>query len=205
MKITRQNNQNEKSKITAPWLYEFAYDLAKNSYNNVDYLKDYFNSRKPNKGFNTIDEKMADIKDRVGFDLARKISEEVSKNNIIAAESCKCQNSCSCTIKKAEYQHPEEDVRLMGNILNYIQDMIKHEPHLDRATIISQCRDEEGLGFNRLRINQEKLNNFIDDQLKIQNDKRKSNLVSYIPNDPFGDSDSQNWEAEYYRHSKPGG
>jgi hypothetical protein len=211
MKVQRQGDIKEKSKITATWLYEFAHDLEKGAYNNVDYLKQYFDSRQKGKGFDSIDEKMADIKDRVGFDLARKISEEVNKNNKVTASnhsSCECstpKTACGCKIKQAEYKHPEEDVRLMGNILSYVKDMVKHEPYLDRATIISKCRDEEELGFGRLSINQDKFKSFVDDLLSSNKSKNSSELVSYIPNEPFSESDANDWEAEYYKHSKPEG
>jgi hypothetical protein len=210
MKINRQDGK-EKSNITAPWLYEFAHDLEKGAYNNVDYLKNYFDSRTKSVKFDSIDEKMADIKDRVGFDLARKISQEVNNGSPVTASektSCGCtipKPACSCKVKQAEYKHDARDVQLMGNILNYVKDMIKHEPHLDRATVVSRCRDEEGLGFGNLRINQAKFESYIDDCLSESDDKEKSELISYIPSEPLGEADAQDWEAEYYRHSKPEG
>jgi hypothetical protein len=199
MKVNRQDS-NEKNNITAPWLYEFAYDLEKGAYNNVDYLKDYFDGRKKDKSFKSIDEKMADIKERVGFNLARKISEEVNKDDkvTISEDSLKTVN-----IKNAEYKHSEKDIKLMDNIMRYVKDMVKHEPHLDRAIIIARCRDEDDLGFGRLRINLEKFYNWVDEQLEEASDKKDSELIYYIPSEPFGDSDTQDWEAEYYRHSKP--
>ena len=197
MKINRQDSK-EKNNITAPWLYEFAHDLEKGAYNNVDYLKDYFDSRKKEKSFNTIDEKMADIKERVGFDLARKISEEINKDDkLVAANTTESLKN----IKTAEYKHEEKDIKLMANILKYVKDMIHHESDLNRAVILARCRDEHDLGFERLRINLEKFSKWIDEQLE---DTKELELISYIPSEQTSsETDVKDWEAEYYRHSKP--
>ncbi len=198
MKINRHNSK-EKNEITVPWLYEFAHDLEKGAYNNVDYLKDYFDSRKKDKGFDSISEKMADIKERVGFDLARKISEETNKDTKITTS----KTSTPSSIKQAEYKHPEKDVALMANILKYVKDMIKYEPHLDRAIIIARCRDEVDLGLGRLRINLDKFYKWIDSELDKSSEKDGSELITYIPNEPMGVGDTDDYKAEYYSHGEP--
>ena len=206
MKISRQD-QKEKSKTTAWWLYEFAYDLEKNA-QNIDYLKDYLDKKLKSKQFNTIEEKLADIRERIGFDLARKITNEIEKLSQIkestAAENCACNNSssesCSCPVKTA-MKHPERDVEIMGNILNYIKDMVKHEPHLDSATIISRCKDEEGLRFGDIekRIDKGKLVSYIND---LADSKVDGELAKYVPSDQL-DVSSEDDIAEYYNHAEP--
>lgn len=198
MKVNRHDSK-EKSKVTAPWLYEFAYDLEKGAYNNVDYLKDYFDSRTKKK-FSSIDEKMADIKERVGFDLARKISEEINKDDKLTAS----QDLEASNIKQAEHKHKhsDRDIKLMENILKYVKDMIRHEPHLDRAAVVARCKDETDLGLDKLRINFGVFHNWIDKKLEKANDKEPE-LVSYVPNEPLGEGDADDYRAEYYSHAEP--
>lgn len=203
MKVNRQSDQKEKYNITSSWMYEFAHDLEKNA-QNVDYLRQYLDSRVKKKVFNTIDEKLADIKDRVGFDLARKISEETSKDFKVESskKDCDC-NSCGCQVKEAQDKssHSEKDLGLMSNILKYIQDMIKHEPYLDAATVIARCRKEDGLGFGQLRIDLSKLRTFIDAELK--NHEEKISPIFYVPSSTMNDGEAENLEAEYFNHALP--
>ena len=164
MKINR-HSQQEENKTTALWLHEFAYDLEKNA-QNVDYLKDYLNKIQKGKKFGSIEEKLADIRSRVGLDLAIKLSNEIDNINHVSLSSitpgtcCGETQKCSCEVKTAQAQHSERDISIMNNILKYIQDMIKHAPYLDRATTIARCRKEAGLNVNNLRIDLSKLQNF---------------------------------------------
>jgi len=216
MKIKR-HGLKEKNKITAMWLFEFAHDLDKNA-QNIDYLKDYLDKVHKNKRFNSIDEKLADIKERIGFDLTQKVVNEIEKisneklanhDHNSASNSCGCNsasNSCSCPVKTA-MTHPPRDVELMSNILKYIKDMIQHEPHLDSATILSRCKDEDGLRFVDLekKIDREKLVSYIKDLLKSQDNDSNNSLVSYTPSDDKENSsvDSDNSIADYYGHAEP--
>lgn len=202
MKITRQD-QTETNNITAGWLSDFATDLEKNA-QNIDYLKDYLNKIHKHKQFNSIEEKLADIRERVGFDLARKITNEIEKTSNASEEDCGCNSSsksCSCPVKTAS-EHQERDVQIMGNILNYIKDMVEHEPHLDSTTIISRCKNEEGLRFNDIesRIDRAKLISYIKDLLGKQED---DGLASYVPQHSESRNESEDQIAEYYNHAEP--
>lgn len=206
MKINRLGD-NEDYKTTAFWLYEFGYDLAKNA-KEIDYLRDYLNTLQVNKSFNTIDEKIADLRNRVGLDLAIKISNEINKDNISSAsKECECKNNtnekCLCKVKQAS-MHSEKDVSTMKNILEYIQDMIKNEPHLNAAVVISRCENENGLGFDYLskKIDQGKLIKYIDSLL----DKNKLSghqNVRYTPAVVDNDYSVEDISAEYYNHAEP--
>jgi len=210
MKINR-HSLKEENHITALWLYEFAHGLDKNA-QHLDYLKDYLDKMYKDKKFNSIEEKLADIKERVGFDLAKKIVNEIEKisNEKITTAGQSCNNSssekCSCEVKTA-MKHSERDVKLMDNILKYISDTVEHEPHLDSATIISRCRNEDGLRFNDLRIDIGKLKDWIDKKIlsNSSNNFSRDQLeeVSYIPPEPSTDGDADDKVAEYYTHAEP--
>jgi hypothetical protein len=120
MKVNRQSDI-ETNKTTAFWLYEFAHDLEKKAAG-TDYLKEYLNKNYNNKKFNTIEEKLADIRERIGFNIATKIVEQIEKNSQDSKESktakkesgcgcgksckkckgdCNCEKECSCSVKTA--------------------------------------------------------------------------------------------------------
>lgn len=205
MKIERHGIKEE-NKITAFWLYEFAYDLEKNA-QNIDYLKDYLSRQNKSKDFNNIEDKLADIRSRVGLDLAIKLSNEIDNQVHLASvkdSCCGINQKCSCKTKIAQAQHSERDISIMNNILKYIRDMVKHEPHLDSAVIISKCKNEEGLRFNDLesKIDHTKLIKYINDLLGINN---PANLeqVSYTPSEAITEYDADDRIAEYYNHAEP--
>jgi hypothetical protein len=207
MKINRHSTKEE-NKTTAFWLYEFAHDLEKNA-QNVDYLKQYLNKVHKNKKFNSIEEKLADIRERIGFDLTQKVVNELEKtsHDKTAGHDCACNStseSCSCPVKTA-MSHAPRDVELMGNILTYIKDMVQHEPHLDSATILSRCKHEDGLRFSDLekKIDRSKLVSYVNDLLG-KGDLDES-LTKYVPSDSGEDltSDSDDAIAEYYNHAEP--
>lgn len=206
MKVHRDNSK-ETNKTTAWWLYEFGYDLAKNA-QNVDYLREYLQSLQKNKKFSSIEEKLADIRSRVGLDLATKISQEINQQQEKKShQHCHCQNStsenCSCQVKMAE-AHSDKDVNTMKNILEYIRDMIKHEPHLNAAIILARCKAEEGLCFDQLskKIDQGKLVNYINNLLD-QNSSDDKEKVRYTPAVVENDFNAEDTEAEYYNHAEP--
>lgn len=214
MKVNRHSHSKEKNTIDSLWLYEFAYDLEKNA-QNIDFLKDYLDKTRTDKGFNTIDEKMADIRERVGFDLAKKVVNEIEKisSEKTASHGCGCSpvksaaaDACACPIKTAAMTHPHEDVELMGNILKYIKDMVQHESHLDSATILHRCKNEEGLRYGDLeqKIDRAKLVSYINDLLGSDAGP-KDQLATYVPQDlnHVADFESGDAQAEYYNHAEP--
>lgn len=221
-KITR-HDQTETNKTTAFWLYEFAHDLDKKA-QDVDYLKQYIQKNYKNNKFNTIEEKLADIKKRVGFDLAKKIVNELEKTSSDESKEsgcecgkkcekckgdCKCgeKSSCTCSIKTASKKKKKDkkDVAIMDNILKYIKAMILDQPHLDPMTVLSRCREEEGLMYNNIhkKIDHEKLMNYINELISSSDHKDHNHVVYYIPYDPNSVADSKVDIAEYYNHAEP--
>jgi hypothetical protein len=151
MKVNRVDNTGINS--SSPfWLYEFAHDLDKKA-NQIDYLKEYLDKTYKKKKFNTIEEKLADIRDRVGFDVAKKIINELEKKSNTAQEEktaneescgckkpCKCKEDCKCKVTKtdcgcnkktASHDHDHNDEAFkrreekMQVIMDYIKEMIK--------------------------------------------------------------------------------
>lgn len=191
----------EETQINIPWIELFARELEARN-NGIDYLQQLFQQT---SRFNSIDEKMADIKQRIGFDLINKVSEELEKHEKIASqkEPCECGGSCGCKVKTASYKHPQKDVDQMQVILSYIRDMAKSEPHLDPATVISRCREEDGLRFGDLRINMTKLKDFIGEQLEKHHGEGDSEaVVVYVPQEPISSGEAEDNIAEYYRSSE---
>lgn len=178
MKIKRQD-EKEQYDITVDWIKDFASSIEHNPnmLNNIKHL-----ILKDNR-FNTIDEKLADIKQRVGFDLIKNI-ESVEPSQVVTAS-----------------KHSDEDIRRMDNILKYIKEMVKHESHLSAPEVISKCRQEEGLKFDRLKIDMGKLRGFIDKL--IDENKEPEEEIVYRPGeeeDFTGDQDDS--MAAYWLHSQ---
>ena len=83
MKVNRQNLTEEYS-TTAGWVRDFSNGLSKNA----DYLDNLRSIMKKRKDFNTIDEKMADLRSRAGFDLVKNI--DTSDKREIKEAGCGC-------------------------------------------------------------------------------------------------------------------
>lgn len=192
MKITRHSIE-ENYNTTAEWINDFSKELEKQAYN-MDYLKDLFDKR---RGFSSIDEKMADIKERIGFELVMKVSKEIDE-----LEEVKVASNPG-DVKIAECKHPEDSIRKMNNILKYINDMIAHESHVvDSASVISRCRDEENLGFGDLGIDLGKLVEHIDKLIGSNRDSDVDDVV-YTPNEPIPSGEVADNVADYYNHAEP--
>ena len=92
MKVNRQNLTEEYT-TTAGWVKDFSGSLTKNA----DYLENLRSIMKKRKDFEPIEEMMADLRTRVGFDLVKNIS--VDNKKIKAAGDCGC-NSCICSVDR---------------------------------------------------------------------------------------------------------
>ena len=70
-KIKRQEGVAEQYGVMQDWLVLFAHEFEKNAY--LENLKPVINR----KYFHSIDEKMADIKERIGFDVVSRLTDEL--------------------------------------------------------------------------------------------------------------------------------
>lgn len=205
MSIKRQD-QNEEYSVTADWLVDFANQLAKKSYSteNINNLRQLANGG--NK-FATIEEKMADIKNRIGFDLLTEFHKESELSIEASKHSCKCQEAKQCggceVIKTAqELKHKPEDIETMKLVIKYIQGLIKHEySTLTPVMVIARCRQEPGLRLDSLPLNFDKLQSFIEKEFKKYNIAEKD--VDYVPYDNNSSHMDENRSAEYWSHAFP--
>lgn len=191
MKILR-HDVYEKYDITVDWLEDFASTITSNpSYlNNIKHLVVPSGTR-----YSTIEEKLADIRDRVGLDLIKE-EREKSENQVVSASEEPEENNNS--------RHSEENVRKMGVILQFIRDMIDNEEHLNPPLVISKCRQKEGLDFNDLCIDMGKLTNYIQDRLDQKHQNAPVEEVIYEVADPGGSGDIQEDSiADWWNHSQP--
>ena len=208
MKVNRHNT-SESYNITVGWLNDFSKSILKES-NYLDNIKSILHN--PDRRWMTIDEKMADIKSRVGFDKLNIPSDPNAEIEVIAGDcaneeesegecsACSSGNACPCS------EHPEdfsdEDLNKMNVILKYVLDMIRGEPHLDEHSVISKCRDEEGLGFNDLPVDIGALKNYIIDSKKIYS-KKEDSPVEYELWEPSADDHREDRDADYFAHGIP--
>lgn len=227
-KITRDDSY-ETNKTTALWLYEFGHDLDKKA-TAPDYLKQYLEKNYNKQKFSSIEEKLADIKRRVGFEIATKITNELEKTSSSGSKEstsgCGCPSSCKkckgdcncgkkedcgCSVKTAskkkntKKKKDPKDVAIMDNILKYIKDMINDKPHLDPLTILSRCREDEALKYNNIskKIDNDKLMKFIEKLISSKEHAGHDHMVYYVPMDQNSLADSHIDIAEYYNHAEP--
>jgi hypothetical protein len=202
MKITRQEI-NESYQITSGWVRDFANNLEKNA-DFLSNVKDVFKKRNAPK---TIDEKMADIKERVGYGIV-KADKPTSLENIKEAKSeddkgCACCDKCSANLS-CDLKMPEKDdnraemVRLMSQLIDYITDFLSDRPELSSGAILDHCRQHPQLSWNILspRMDHNKLSDFINS--KIKNRSYGNELVKYISHDVTG-SEPDDTTPEFMR------
>jgi hypothetical protein len=196
----RRTDQEENYKVTADWLKDFADQFSKGA----SFLDNIGKIVEPTKTkFGSIEEKMVDIRARVGFDSLATIRDEDEK--IATASCCKCceETGDPCKISTAS----EQDLKLkqVQAVLNYIKSMIAEnpDPSLSTVAILEACRNHPSLNYLELQINEEMLKKAIDASLSSKNKEHSvsypvyTNPVKDVSND-FGDQ-----SAEYFNHAFP--
>lgn len=191
MSEVKRIGEKESYKITVNWIDEFAKKISTAG------IYEKLIQPKTEK-FATIEDKMEDIKARVGFNSIKRTSSDGDGSiNIVASKKCKCgKEKCNCSKKKISKERLEK----IQNVLSYISDMVAAEPHLLEAEVIARCNDNSDLGFSTLRVNMEKLSEFINSKKN-----KGSDIVVVKYNKPeFNKSISPIEDmAEYYQHSMP--
>lgn len=203
MKIQRQSLDEEYS-TTADWLVDFADSLQKKSYN-IENLRNIRQMTDSPKKFATIEEKMEDIKQRIGFEIIKQMHE---KNDVktAAAEDCGCggpePSKCQCEIKTASAEHDPEDLKAMSKIIKYIKALVKdRHAVLTPVQVINECREQPNLHFSKLPINMDVLKDFIAKELDKYQDYDED--ASYIPRDDLSETSDPNQESEFWSHAFP--
>lgn len=201
MKITRQNT-SESYNTTVDWLKDFADSISKKA----DFI-DNFRKIK-NKEFGTIEEKMADIKNRVGFDLIKGIQEEPS-NIKSAAEKCnhvkdsESESGEECRVCKAKKVLDENGMKILKNFIEYAIDFGKARPEVSIEAIIHECKRDEKLKFEKIEknINQKSLREVIKKKLSKYR-KEKEDTVKYV-SDEVSSATNHDDLADYILHASP--
>ena len=214
MKVTRQNI-NEEYNTTVDWVNDFGNDLEKNA-DFLSNLKSIFKSR--SEKFSTIDEKMADIRNRVGFDLIKDIDggSEIKTSALNKEASscgaekdggnkcgpCSTGKSCECGTGHGHKNSRKEKLDSIVELLRYIQDTVKSEPHLDEPIILDRCRKEKSYGLENIN-DMSKLKDFISNA--VSTGRPVSVKLEYVPQEPISSSESMfDDTADYYQHGLVG-
>lgn len=199
MKITRQNTA-ESYNTTANWLKDFADSLKKDA-NFIDNFKKIKNTE-----FGSIEEKMADIRQRVGFDLIKTMKDEPSQ---VKSASEKCDHvkdesdTEECKVCKAKKVLDEEGLTILKNFVEYAIDFGKSRPDASIEAIIHECKRDPKLKFEKIEknINPKSLRKMLKTKLSKYR-KEKEDKVKYV-SDETTSSSIQNDLADYVLHASP--
>jgi hypothetical protein len=202
MKVNRQRISEEYN-TTVDWVNDFANNLEKNA----DYLSNLRSIMKKRNDFSTIDEKMADLKARAGFDLIKNIDNDgENKKSASCCEGCsKGTGGCSsCSCGKSKCSTCNKDTHnTLRNILNYIKEFSSDRPEAGYGTIISHCREHPKLGFDRVesKIDHNKFKSLIE---KILGGRENNpDEVKYMPEAEMSFEENEDI-ADYMAHASPG-
>lgn len=195
MSEIKRTNETESYTTTADWLQDFINKMAKSSPPAPPTM-----ATASREKFATIEDKMKDIKARVGFGAITKITQESTPEIVVeSAKKCNCEKKngkCTCPKKK---RFDKEKINSLKNILQYISDMIASEPHLLEPEIRSRCIENRELGFESLNIRPTKLKKFI---ARKRGAVPTASEVMYIKPD-VNRASSEEDIADYFRHGLP--
>ena len=198
MNKQKRIEEKESYPTTVSWLKDFTNKVAKEKAPPSPFIMTSSTEK-----FATIEDKMNDMKSRVGFGSIMKVTSK-SESPIVSESSKKCDcgksgKKCTCNIDKSD----KEDKRLKSvkNILNYIRQMMDSEKHLLCPEIMDRCRQNQDLGLESTGVREDKLMEFIENIRK----KTAPEDVVVVYNSPNSNEtfDFSGDIAYYYRHSTP--
>ena len=195
MKITRQNLAEDwKSSRKADWIEDFSRDLEKNA----DFLDNLRTVIQKRKEFNSIEEKMADMKERAGFALIKDIPDNPAQSKVATDDAA----TCSCEKKNCQKCNPDL-FRSLKSIITYIKALSKDRKDIGLLGIITHCRQHPTLEFQRIEglIDGEKFKALVKDIIGDKSDKEE---VKYIPEETSSEVDGAGDMADYMAHANPG-
>lgn len=200
MKVKRQG-LNESYKTTANWISDFEKTLEKQG-NYLDNLKSIFKKR---NDFSTIEEKMADIRNRAGFELIKETEDSsISKK---ASECNACDGACECkgcSCNKYNCKSCNSDfIGKVKTVINYMKEFSDDRPEASVPVIITHCRNHPELNFQEIesKLDNKKFKALLEKTLKRSEDSEKE--VKYIPED--GNEKVESDVADYFGHAQPPG
>jgi len=167
MKVTRQI-LSEEYNTTVDWINDFANNLEKNA----DYLSNLRSVMKKRNDFSTIEEKMADLKERAGFDLIKNINTKDNQN----IKSAGCGDTCcdekagkgKCGTCESKKEGGGEVLEVLRTILEYIQAFASDRADLGYGAVMTHCREHPKLGFDKVesKIDHSKFRKLVEKILK---------------------------------------
>jgi len=197
MKVNRQKI-SEQYNTTVDWVNDFANNLSKNA----DYLSNLRSIMKKRNDFSTIEEKMADMKARAGFDLIKNVNTEEQKN----VKSAGCGPTC-CEEEAGRGKcgscgddNRSQMLKSLRGIIDYIESFAADRSDLSYGTVISHCREHPKLGFDRVesKIDHNKFKNVVEKILnKHKSDPEKVEYISEADMPSAFDDDM----ADYMSHA----
>lgn len=194
----RRADQEESYNITADWLKDFADNLKKKG-NFLDNVAGIIEPRK--QKFGSIEEKMVDIRQRVGFDSLATVRES---EEVKTASACceKCEGETSCKVASAQDSNIKAEQ--MKAILGFIKSMIQNstDPNLSSVSVIEACRSHPQLNYSGLKINEMALKKAVDAALLEKNKPEVSSPEYVHPSGDMGREHSHE-TAEYFNHAFP--
>ena len=192
MKVNRQN-LTEEYQTTAGWVRDFSNGLTKSA----DYLNNLRSIMKKRNDFDTIEEKMADLKSRVGFDLVKNINS--NDQSTVKEAGCGC-GTCNACGKGSSKSHGKEKLaKELAVILDYIRSFSKDSPDAGYGAVITHCREHPQLGFDRI---ERRLNHKFEDAVRsiLSEHKKDPEAVEYIAGADMASSNDDD-TADYYSHA----
>jgi hypothetical protein len=192
MKVNRQNLSEEYS-TTAGWVRDFSNGLSKNA----DYLNNLRSIMNKRKDFDTIEEKMADLRTRAGFDLIKDVN--IKKEVPIKSAGCGCNSCEGCSSDTGKASDKKELAKDLKVVMKYIASLIEDRPEAGYGAILTHCRQHPHLGFDRLerRLNS-KFKKAVLSMLKEH--KNDPEAVEYISGADMTSSNDDDI-ADYYSHA----
>lgn len=159
-------SEKESYKITCDWISDFANSLEKKA-NFVDRIR----NRNSVEKFSTIEDKMNDIKARVGyidFDASKDQILKTESDNTITSKACGCNKCEACEEKKSKKE-------MLRSILVEMIKIIDEKENINYPEqVLNECRKDQYMNFSNLEsdIDPEFLKEWLREKIKA----KKSNL-----------------------------
>ena len=139
MKVTRIG-EKESYNITSVWIRDFASTITKES-NYLDRVKERKDLRVEEK-FANIEDKMHDIKNRIGFltGANNAINKSASDCDCGSCEACSMKEKCTCG--SCESCNSTKILEFIVYVLNYMKSALSENPSMVYEKLLSKCRNE---------------------------------------------------------------
>ena len=187
-KINRIKSEKESYRTTVGWLNDFS-----KSANFQDRIKERRDAPVVEK-FSTIEDKMDDIRSRVGFSNLKSISASESSDSQIRKVAQDCESpkdgqESSCGVcKKREVVSSDDELSAIrdrvASLLLYIEKLIPDRGYSTSAEVYGHCSANPSLNFSGLskKIDHGKFDNFLQKMFKKYH-REDGYDTEYIPRD----------------------